>query len=280
MAIIKESDLFYPLNRYFSYLGYVINTEVENRDDFKRADILLTKDNSDEIIDIELKRTLSFELLDQADYWKNYTDYNYICVQKIRSKRPAIINKIIRNLGIGMIEIDLEAYNYYYHDYKEQPNKVIKDVNGNPDFHKLGINIVIAPQNNNAGSALKKSLESVIYKEHQNWSIGGQSVKSGRSYVSTYKLLMCDVYKFLRYERENNQETDGWVNLNKIVDYINKNSRNAVKNYYSNLKSSLRQAILKFEDGDIEIMNTGRYNVYRIMEDSTKYKDMITNKEG
>ena len=62
--------------------------------------------------------------------------------------------------------------------------------------------------------------------------------------------------------------------LNQIVDYLQNNSSNVVKNHYSNMKNGIREALNIFECGDIEKLNTGRKVYYRIMDGSTKYLNM------
>lgn len=266
---IKETELFYPLNRYFSALGYIINTEVELGN---RADILLTREDSEDLVEIETKTNLSFELLDQAYYWKKYTDLNYICVPKTKTIRPKIVNKIISDFGIGLIEIDLKKYYKYYGDLENEPYKVFYFPNKEIDLQKLGISFSILARPNKISPKSRKILQSVIYKEHQTWSISGQPASA--THVSGYKLLMFDVYSFMRHNKQEHPENDGWVTLNQIVDYLQNNSSNVVKNHYSNMKNGIREALTIFECGDIEKLNTGRKVYYRIMNGSTKYLNM------
>lgn len=267
---IKETDLFYPIDKYFKALDYVVNTEVENKNGYKRADMILTKDNTNELIGIEFKTSLSFELLDQADYWTKYTDYNYICVPKIKTQRVPVIKKIINYLGFGLIEIDLKKYKRNYPTNNEE----VRLIQGKPDTNSLGIHLTILPHENYPKDIDKSNLRSVIYKEHQTWSISGQALKDGGVYVSGYKLLMCHIYKYLRNLKKNHPDTDGWATLKDICDDVNQNGTNTIRNYYSNQKAGIRQGIKDFEAGDIEIMSDGRRLHYRVMDESTKYLNM------
>jgi hypothetical protein len=275
MAKIKEVDLFAPLNKYFSALGYTVNTEVENKWGYKRADILVTKDSEDtknnEIIGIETKTNLSFELLDQGNYWRRFTDYNYVCVPVIKGDRPKVVYPIISNLGFGLIEVNLNTYHRFYDDLKE--NEILYDDTGHIDIWRLGLNFTVLPKANHPVGRDKNALRSVIYEEHQHWAVGGQ--QANKTYVSGYKLLMYDVYSYMRKMKKEHPESDGWVSLNDIVDYLEEHSNNVVRNHYKNMKSGIRQAFEKFEVSDIEKLNLGgRNTVYKVMDESTKYLDM------
>lgn len=277
---VSETELFYPLNRYFSSLGYIVNTEVENKYGYKRADILLTLApetaeakglNPKTIIGIECKTSLSFELLDQADYWKDYTDLNYVCVPTINKERPKVVQKFIDFLGIGLIEIDLKRYHKFYDEFKDKPYYIIKNDNGYPDLYKLGLNFRANPKPNNPNVKAKANLASVIYEEHQTWALGGQRATS--TYVSGYKLLMKDVYSYLRNKR-NLGTDDGWASAREIWSYLEDHSSDLVRKHYKNPVPSISSALQKYEDGDVESIHGAKSIVFRLMPNSTKYLDM------
>lgn len=269
----SEEELFYPIRRYFSALGYAINSEVENKWGYKRADIILTKENSDELIGIELKRSLSFKLLEQGDYWKKYTDKNYVAIPKTKTQRPRVVHKIFDYLGFGLIEVDLERYNHYYKNVSDD-FFVFTNNEGKPDLFSLGIKFVYPALDNKPRPRNKKALQSVIYPEHQTWSVAGETA-SGHNYVSGYKLLMNEVYTFLRSKY--NAYTEGWTSMTEIVNHIKRSENETIKNHYKNTRSGIIQAFERYESGDIEKMTDGKTLYYRVSPESTKYVQIERN---
>ncbi|MDZ7794620.1 MAG: hypothetical protein U5P10_13290 [Spirochaetia bacterium] len=69
---IKESDLFQPLKAYLEGQGYSVHAEVRN------CDIVAQK--GDELILVELKSSISLNLLIQAAERKEISDSVYIAV--------------------------------------------------------------------------------------------------------------------------------------------------------------------------------------------------------
>lgn len=96
---LLEVDLYKPIQRYFIKEGYQVYGEV------KDCDMAAVKD--DELIIIELKLTLSVDLLIQATKRQLLTDIVYIAIPKpkysLRSKRWTDICHLIRRLELGLI---------------------------------------------------------------------------------------------------------------------------------------------------------------------------------
>ena len=98
-----------PLVRWLRFEGWTVYQEVvvERRDN--RADIVAEKDDVTWII--EAKRTLSLDLLAQADAWRHYSPLISIAVPPVvrRSYRGTpgrdFAHRILKQLGIGIIHI-------------------------------------------------------------------------------------------------------------------------------------------------------------------------------
>lgn len=276
---IAETDLYAPLLRYFTSQGYIINNEVSVRNSGKRADIILTKpdisDSEQEPIGFELKTSLNLQVIDQAYYWTQFTTKNYIVVPKVngnfklsKSLSLASIRPILRSLGVGLVEIDLAKYNFNYKYNKDigDTDVIVKD--GVYDISTLGISVPLDSDYRYVHQEDLIALTSSLVEEHQKWAIGGSTSKE--QHVTTYKLLMKDIYTYLRSIRLD--DNDGWVTVQTIYDYIQDNSRDLVKNYYhNNPKTSIQKALLQYENDDIEHLNDGNGNYFRIISGSTKY---------
>lgn len=257
---MKESELYVPVKNIFEPFGYEVYSEVEGKWFSKRADVIATKD--DKLIAIEMKTSLSFQLIDQARFWIRFADFVYVAVPKSKSKRSETAMECLSALGIGLIEIDMVQYQ--------------KELNRNRDeilhYNKYAT-ISLQPRQNEVSKRDRQQFNNLT-EEHKTWAIGGS--KSGTSkYVTPYSLLMNDVYSYLR-EQLRNPDTDGWVTAKDIWEYIQENSRDIVKNHYKgkNPTESLKQALLKFEIDEMETIVFKNKWYVRISPASTKYLNM------
>ncbi|MFO7729284.1 MAG: DUF2161 family putative PD-(D/E)XK-type phosphodiesterase [Spirochaetia bacterium] len=98
----KESDLFQPVKAYLQGQGYSVHAEVRN------CDIVARK--GDELILVELKSSISLNLLIQAAERKEISDSVYIAVPVPRgAKSPPNFKRtktLLRRLEIGCILVD------------------------------------------------------------------------------------------------------------------------------------------------------------------------------
>lgn len=255
---MKEEDLFPPLKDYFMEQGYTIYSEVQSTKGMQRADMVLTKD--DELIVIEMKKTLSFQLIDQARNWLKTANYVYVAVPVIKGERSQTAIDILNIFGIGLIEVNLEQY-------EERKDLNVFDEINRKDM-KYGL--IITHGNYREDKLLDKSKLSFLTEEHQTWSKGGAT--SSSKYVTTYALLMNDIYRLLREAKS--EDGEGWVSVDEMIEYIQSNSRQEVINHYKNPKPSITQALNQFECNDIETIKIGKKRFYSIMDESTKYLNM------
>ncbi|HEY8499608.1 MAG TPA: DUF2161 family putative PD-(D/E)XK-type phosphodiesterase [Clostridia bacterium] len=101
---ILEKDLYWPVHNYFKKLGYDVHGEVKNCD--------ITASKGDELIIVELKRSLSMALLIQAAKRQRITENVYIAIPKpkysIYTKKWKDLCFIVRRLELGLITISLK----------------------------------------------------------------------------------------------------------------------------------------------------------------------------
>lgn len=257
---MKESDLYLPVKNLFSLEGYEVYSEVEGKWFRKRADMVATK--GDELLVIELKKSLSFQLVDQARFWLRFADFVYIAVPKSKKERSYTALEILSVLGVGLIEVDVVKFEL---EKNRSKNEYL-------DFSKYG-NIVIEPKRNEVSSRDRHQFDNLT-EEHKTWAIGGSTSKNSK-YVTSYSLLMNDVYQFLR-EQLHNPSNDGWVSHREIYEHLQQNSRDSVKRHYKgkNPANSLKQALITYEFEELEFITLKGKWYCKILPESNKYLNM------
>ncbi|XMB86878.1 DUF2161 family putative PD-(D/E)XK-type phosphodiesterase [Mycoplasmatota bacterium WC44] len=106
MSKLLEKDLYQPIKSLFEDLDYVVKAEVNS------ADVTAIKD--DQVVIIEMKKSISFKLLYQAITRQKLTDDVFIAIPKpnyktIRSKSFKEKEHILRRLHLGLILVDKKA---------------------------------------------------------------------------------------------------------------------------------------------------------------------------
>lgn len=253
----KESDLYKPLKAYLEMGNWEVYSEVEGSRGYRRADIVATRDN--QLMVIEMKTTLTFKLLEQAIAWKGSADYIYIAVPRAKTERSWLAMDILEQNGIGIMEID-------YDTYLKQEN--LQKLN---QLFKLRTKVTYGVKASNPKKLVVTNRRTFanLTDEHKTWAVGG-SATGETKYVTSYSLLMFDVYTYLRDIREKDIN-DGWVDSFEIWNHLKENSKPNVVKHYSNPRTSIVQALTSFETNDIESIRMGNRRYFRIMEGSTKY---------
>ncbi|MCB1643867.1 MAG: hypothetical protein KDI36_00370 [Pseudomonadales bacterium] len=101
---MQEADLYEPLKMYFEGLGYELHAEVNHCD--------LVACRGDEILIIELKRSLNLTLLLQALDRQQISPLVYLAVPETgnkRSKRWRTTLRLLRKLALGLILVNLKG---------------------------------------------------------------------------------------------------------------------------------------------------------------------------
>jgi len=99
---LAETDLYRPIHLYLVSRGYTVRSEVNN------CDITATK--GDELIIIELKRSMSTALLIQATRRQRITDSVYVALPRPKLRRTwKGIAHLLRRLELGLILLSVES---------------------------------------------------------------------------------------------------------------------------------------------------------------------------
>ncbi|MFP7298370.1 DUF2161 domain-containing phosphodiesterase [Neobacillus niacini] len=100
---LQEVDLYRPIQRYFSREGYEVYGEVRD------CDMVAVKE--DELVIVELKLTLSVDLLIQAAKRQKLTDQVYIAIPRpkgrLNSKQWKDKCHLVKRLELGLIVVSL-----------------------------------------------------------------------------------------------------------------------------------------------------------------------------
>lgn len=99
-----EADLYPPLKRFLEGQGYEVKGEVGDCDVVARQ--------GDEVVVVELKRTLTLKLVLQAVDRLALSEVVYICVPAsapgLKSDRKSML-KLLRMLGLGLVVVELDV---------------------------------------------------------------------------------------------------------------------------------------------------------------------------
>ena len=93
-----EKDMYEPVKKYLTDLGFDVRSELN------KCDIVARKDGF--ILVAEMKRHLSFDLLEQAVERESYSDAVYVCIPKpvsfTQNKGWKSKIKVLKRLGLGL----------------------------------------------------------------------------------------------------------------------------------------------------------------------------------
>ena len=103
--ILLESDLYAPVSAYLEMLGYEVNGEINS------CDIVAMK--ADEMLVVELKKTLNLEVILQATERQKIAESVYVAVQKpkniYKNKKFKRICHLLRRLEIGLMLVTIKG---------------------------------------------------------------------------------------------------------------------------------------------------------------------------
>jgi hypothetical protein len=114
---LKETELFAPIRDHFTSLGYEVAAEVNH------CDVVAVKD--DEIVIIELKRSLNITLLTQAVDRQSLTPKVYLAIPEPANpggRRFKAQQRVVKRLGLGLITV------------YESPLRVVANIRQAPDW--------------------------------------------------------------------------------------------------------------------------------------------------
>lgn len=182
---MKESDLYKPIKKLLESKGYEVYAEVEPHavgNWGARADIVAT--NYPAVTIVEMKTSLSLDLVEQAYSWLPHAHYIYIAIPKRNKAIPSFMLNMLKRYGIGVIEVS----------------------------HKYGTyaTITTPARFNRARMVYPVDWKKVLKPEHKTWVEGGANAGG---HVTSYKLTIKGVKDYLRKNPEK------WHSMNDILLY-------------------------------------------------------------
>jgi hypothetical protein len=177
---MKETDLFPPLKEWLENAGYEVFAEVQSIHTGGRADIVATQ--SPVVSIVEMKVTLSLDLIGQAVRWKPYANFIYVAVPRSKNGRYGdYACQLLRSEGIGLLEV---KGNYVYDTIRAKFNRRIND-----------------------------HIRQSLVEQHKDLP-GGHA---GGGYVTPYKLTIDRVKEYLGSYRFS--KDDGWATMAEILQH-------------------------------------------------------------
>jgi hypothetical protein len=193
---MQETDLFEPIKNYFEKNDYEVRGEIKN------CDLVATKD--DDIIIVELKKSINLKLVLQAIERQKISESVYVCVPKTELKKRNIreLIRLLKRLELGLLTVDLKkkkkSVDLHFHPIPYSRKKssakkrsVIKEIAERPACYNTGGTtkskivtgyrlkvIKIARTLQNFESATPSQLRKegcsdkagqILYQNHYNW---------------------------------------------------------------------------------------------------------------
>jgi Holliday junction resolvase len=243
--LLKESDLFEPVKKWLEDNGYQVFSEVSPRYCSSRADVVGINDET--ITVVELKLSLSLDLLEQAVYWARhkYANYVYIAVPWNKKESPLIKNWLVeyicKQFKIGVLFVRKQDGRFRF-------------VENNSGFYidekpYIKARYIRLGKQNVFRDTIEQYKQEYINSELKGGHNGG-------GYITPYRVTIERVKEFLKNVREGRtfslwwyengelidlreRAIDGWVDINTILDYC--------ETHYASPKPSLSKALRDFE---------------------------------
>ncbi len=227
---MKEFELFEPVKCLFNDAGYKVNAEVLD------CDVTAVKD--DELIIIELKRTLSVTLLAQALERQKTGAKVYIAVPKPKKYSPKKFREtlyVIRKLELGLIFVSLrEDFSFAeiirepepffpVGERKAEKKKILKEISGRAVDNNIGgvthrkIATAFTEKNIFAACIIEKfgTASPKLVKELTGTDC---TALLGRSYYGWFRRVKTGIYEL----------TDKWIEDQKKYPELTEYYRNRV----------------------------------------------------
>lgn len=151
---IKETDLGKTIVSWLQSEGWDVYQEVQPHGG-RVADVVATR--SGILIVVELKMSLTFELLDQVLGWRAYAHHIYAAVPRVKGDGRRMAYRVFGDHGIGIIEVDRNAFNSI----------------GNGDSFRSHVRTVAAPTLNR--KAYVARIRDSLRPEHKTFALAGSA---------------------------------------------------------------------------------------------------------
>jgi hypothetical protein len=226
-VILKESDLYLPTKDWLEDKGWEVFAEVSGACGV--ADVVGKQGKARCVI--EMKTSLSHDVIDQAIRWRGYAHYIYIVIPTRKKGLPRYLNNLFKEKGIGVLEVELNNKFNETCVYQKLPARFRKAYNlGDYDWN--------------------------LREEHKTFAVAGSS---GASHWTPYKATMGDVKDYMSRGRVKHYN-DGWVSINDILDHC--------ETHYANPKTSLVKSLVDFESDWCESKKINRKWHFRHKKDN------------
>lgn len=174
---MKESDMYAPIKSWFEERGFIVYPEVECRSRGGRADLVVT---SGPIVGVvEMKQSLSLDLIEQALRWRGYANYIWIAIPYQPKAYKKFVTMVLRDYGIGVLTVS--KYRSVWTDKL-------------PQFQRRAL----------------PDLKDSLTEHHLTSEVKGGH--RGGGYVTPYRITMNNVRSYLIKQ-------GGWRSIKEILDY-------------------------------------------------------------
>jgi len=222
---IKETDLFDPIKQYFESRGFEVYSEVLAGQGTRRADVVIRHGSVVSVI--EMKTTLSLDLLEQANRWISRAHYVYIAIPMPKNRRiNEYARKCLSRDGIGVLLVDCRQNDFYYDNGDEY--MIWTDLK--PKIHRKIVN----------------HWDKYLTEAHKTSIPGGSK---GGGYITPYKTTIDGVKRCLKNHPEG-------IELNQLILMV--------QTHYANPKNGLYQALTSFESDWCETYVEDRKRCFKI----------------
>lgn len=230
---MKETDLFEPVKRLLEESGYTVYSEVEGPGG--RADVVGV--HGAELVVVEMKTSLSLDLMEQGWHWANYAHRVYVAIHRPK-RRHDFAERVLRKFGLGLIEVNFVEPKLLAMVRRTEPNYPAAEA-------KVGGWFTRPQWNRNISPDLRKALR----EEQRQGPPGGTK---GGGYVTDYKLTMERVRHWLEYRTGKGE----WATVSDILK--------EVETHYLTPKQSLAQALVTWEADWCEVKVEGGKRYFRV----------------
>lgn len=232
---MKESNLFEPIKEWLEERGWEVFAEVSGYEGI--ADIVGRQRKMYCIV--EMKTSLSHEVVDQAIRWVGHAHYIYIAIPKRKSAIPRYLEQLFREKGIGVLEVGKIDYSGLYNSEKYYINIKI------PSKFKRAYN-----------------LTSRTWRLHEEQKYFVPAGSPGGAHWTPYKQTMKEVKEYLEsrhyFSRRSKNKDKAWVSIDEILKHC--------ETHYANPKPSLAKALKEFETDWCECKKMNRKLYFRFKE--------------
>lgn len=201
---MSESDLFAPVKAWLEERDFTVYSEVSLGYGRDRADVVATRGPL--LAVVELKRSLSVDLIGQCIGWKGYAHLIYAAVPQPREAVSEHGRRILANYGIGLLVVNHWG---------------VAEQHVQPHFTRR----------------IRPLLRNNLCDEQRIGVPGGHA---GGGYVTSYSRTMERIRAYLEGERRRwrRDPREGWRTVKDILEQVD--------THYANPKSGVGNALVKW----------------------------------